>query len=329
MTASLAFPDRPRILVTRRLPDSVEAALLARFDATFNRGDTPLSPAQLRDALSHYDILCPTITDPIDDRLFAGLGEIRTRLIANFGAGVNHIDLAAARALGIAVTNTPSALTDATADLTLMLILMAARRAGEGERELRAGGWTGWRPTHMLGTDIRGLTLGLFGYGRIAQAVAERVAPLGMKVLYFRRSGPDGSETRGMAQRVDTVDALLGASDIVSLHAPASPETHHIIDAAALRRMKPGAVLVNTARGTLIDEEALVAALMDGTIAGAALDVYEHEPAIHPALLTMENVVLMPHLGSATRQTREGMGMRMLANIEAFCAGAEPEDLVR
>ena len=323
---SSPVPAAPRILVTRRLPQAVETALAARHDVTFNAQDVPLSAAALRDALRHFDILCPTITDPLDAGLLEAAGEVRTRLIANFGAGVNHIDLPAANALGILVTNTPGALTDATADLTLLLILMIARRAGEGERELRAGDWAGWRPTHMLGSDLRGKTLGLFGYGRIAAAVAERARPFGMDVIYHRQSATTAQD--GLARRVASLDELLAASDIVSLHAPGTAATHHVIDARALARMKPGALLINTARGTLVDESALADALRSGKIAGAALDVYEHEPAVHPELLASDKVVLLPHLGSATTQTREAMGMRMLANVDAFCAGAVPPDVV-
>jgi len=244
--------------------------------------------------------------------------------------GVNHIDLGACRELGLAVTNTPDVLTDATAELAILLMLAAARRAGEGERELRAGQWTGWRPTHLVGAQVTGKTLGLIGYGRIAQATARKAHHgLGMRILYnSRRRAPAEVEAQTGAGFCASVEELLDASDFVSLHCPGGPETFHLIDAARLKRMKPGAFLINTARGPVVDEAALVEALREGRIAGAGLDVYEAEPKAHPGLLELQNVVLLPHLGSATVETRTAMGMKVADNLDAFFAGREPPDRV-
>ena len=253
---------------------------------------------------------------------------LRTRVLANFGVGYNHIDVTAARECGLVVTNTPGVLTEDTADVALALILMAARRLGEGERLLRAGRWVGWAPTQLLGTSLGGKTLGIIGFGRIGRAVARRAhLGLGMRVRYVSRSPRADAGDVG-ATPAPSLDALLAESDVVSVHAPATPETRHLIDAAALARMQPHAILVNTARGDLVDEAALVAALRSGTIAGAGLDVYEHEPRVHPDLLALENVVLLPHQGSGTEDTRRAMGERAVANLVAFFAGQEPPDRV-
>ena len=331
-------PQRPVVVVTRRLPASVEAQVAARFDARLDPDDRPLDAAGLAAALCDADALLCTVTDRLTAAVFEGaaaeaarrgLPRPRARLVANFGVGVNHVDLAAARAHGVAVTNTPGVLTEDTADVALALMLMAARRLGEGERELRAGRWAGWRPTHLLGTSLHGKTLGVVGFGRIGQATARRARlGLGMRVLYHNPSPRDEAAAALGAERCGTVEALLAASDVVSLHCPATPATRHLIDAAALARMKRGAILVNTARGDVVDEAALAAALADGTIAAAGLDVYEGEPRVHPALLPLENVVLLPHLGSATEETRRAMGERALANLAAFFDGREPRDRV-
>jgi lactate dehydrogenase-like 2-hydroxyacid dehydrogenase len=243
---------------------------------------------------------------------------------------VDHVDLAAARAAGIIVTNTPDVLTDATAELAILLMLMAARRAGEGERQLRAGQWGGWAPTHMIGQSIVGKILGLVGFGRIAQTTAGRArAGFGMKIAYYSRSrAPAEIEAKLDARYVPSLEALAGEADILSLHTPGGAETRHLIDAALLARMKPSAILVNTARGTVVDEAALADALSTRRIAAAGLDVYEKEPQVHPALLTLENAVLLPHLGSATIETRVAMGMRAAANLEAYFDSKEPRDRV-
>ncbi|KTE43631.1 MULTISPECIES: 2-hydroxyacid dehydrogenase [unclassified Sphingopyxis] len=316
---------RPRLLVTRRLPQRVEDHFRAHYEVDLNADDVPIERAALVAAMTRYDAICPTITDRFDAEILATPGA-RVKILANFGAGHEHIDLEAAKRAGIAVTNTPDVLTDATADLAILLMLMATRRAGEGERELRSGKWGGWRPTHMIGQGLSGKTLGLVGYGRIARATAKRARDgFGMQIAYHGRR--EAADAEG-AHYHPTLASLMAAADIVSLHVPGGAETRHMIDAAALAAAKPGQVIVNTARGSAIDEEALAAALAEGRIAAAGLDVYEREPAVHPALLALENAVLLPHLGSATIETRTAMGMRAAANLEAFFAGRELPDRV-
>lgn len=320
---------RPRILLTRRWTDEVEQYLAARFDVTLNTGDVPLDATALRRAMSEYDALCPTVTDRIDAGVLGVEGR-RVRLIGNFGVGFNHIDVEAAKSLGIRVSNTPDVLTETTADLAILLLLMATRRAGEGERELREGRWTGWRPTHLMGQSLAGKQLGLIGFGRIAQATARKAhAAFGMRIAYNgRRRAPAAIEHQTGAEFIDSVDELVATCDVVSLHCPGGTATHHLINAERLRRMKPTAVLINTARGPVVDEAALVEALASGRIAAAGLDVYEEEPRVHPGLLTLQNAVLLPHLGSATVETRTAMGMRVAQNLEAFFAGQPLRDPV-
>ena len=321
--------SRHRLLVTRRLPDAIQARLAADYEATFNTDDRPMSAEALAKAAATSDALMPTITDKITAEVIAA-GAGRLKAIANYGAGFEHIDLEAAKAAGIIVTNTPGALTEATADIALTLILMAARRAGEGERELRAGRWTGWRPTHLLGQSLGGKTLGLIGFGRIAQATARRAKEgFGMRIAYHGRRRADAElEARFEATYHADLGELLAASDVVSLHCPGGPATRHLIDAQALSRMKPTGILINTARGSVVDEAALAAALESRRIAAAGLDVYEAEPAIHPALLALENAILLPHLGSATIESRTSMGMQAADNLDAFFAGREPADRI-
>ena len=317
---------RPIVCVTRRLPAVVEEELAEAFEVRLNESDQPLGANGLRGALATADALLCTVTDRID-RALLGEGGVRARMLANFGVGHEHIDVVAATERGIVVTNTPDVLTDATAELALMLMLMVARRAGEGERELRSGRWTGWRPTHMIGRPVAGRTLGIVGMGRIGRAVARRAQMgLGMRIVYFTRSAPSLGDLR--AERRSTLEALLAESDFVSLHCPSTPETRHLLNADRLRLMRPHACLINTARGDIVDEPALAAALRAGTIAGAALDVYENEPAVTRALLELENVVLLPHLGSATDEARIAMGRRALANLRAFFSGQPPRDVV-
>ena len=320
---------RPKVLLTRRWPEPAERRLAGRYELTLNQADRPLSAAELSAALREHDAVCPTVSDVIDAAVLEA-GKGGARMLANFGVGVNHIDLEAARRLGIQVANTPGVLTDATAELAILLMLMAARRAGEGERELRAGQWSGWRPTHLLGVQVTGKTLGLIGFGRIAQAAARMGhGGLGMNILYQsrRRAAPEVEAETG-AVFCETVEDLLERSDVVSLHCPGGPETFHLIDAARLGRMRPSAILVNTARGPVVDEAALAAALKAGRLAGAGLDVYEAEPRVHPDLIGLQNVVLLPHLGSATAETRIAMGMKAADNLDAFFDGAEPPDRV-
>ena len=309
---------KPKILISRRWPQAVETRLSARYDVTLNETDTPMTLDQLRAAMTEYDALCPTVSDKVPADVLSAPGA-RVRIIANYGAGYEHIDLDAARAAGLVVTNTPDVLTDATAELALLLMLMAARRAGEGERELRAGEWRGWRPTHLLGQSLAGKTLGLVGYGRIARATAERAkALLGMSIAYHSRRR---AEDEDGAVYFDTLEGLAEVADVLSLHTPGGPQTHHMINAELLKRMKPGAILINTARGSVVNEEDLAQALNDGVIGGAGLDVYQGEPAINPALLAAPNAVLLPHLGSATLETRTAMGMRVADNLDRFFDG--------
>lgn len=317
---------RPIVWATRRLPVAVEQALADRFTLRNRADDRPLLPDELRAAFREADAVLATVTDRVDAGCLAQ-SERRARIVANFGVGVNHIDLEAARAAGVVVTNTPDVLTDDTADLAILLMLAVLRRAGEGERELRSGGWTGWRPTHLLGTRLSGKTLGIVGLGRIGSAVARRARDgFGMRVLAWTRRAP--ASARPGVTLADSLDALLAESDVVSLHCPATAETRRLIGAPQFARMRRTAVLINTARGDVVDEAALVEALEQRQIAGAGLDVFEREPAVHPGLLGRDDVVLLPHLGSATAETREAMGMRALANLEACFAGAPPPDRV-
>lgn len=320
---------RPRILVTRRWPDAVERQLCALFDTTLNTDDHRLSADELRAALRDFDAVLPTVSDRIDASVL-DVASPRARILANYGVGYSHIDIEAARARGMLVTNTPGVLTDCTADLALTLMLMVARRAGEGEREVRAGQWSGWRPTHLVGTRLTGKTLGIIGMGRIAIAVARRAQHgFGMKVVYFNRSPVAPQQLAGLETTAhQRIEDVLAQADFVSLHCPGGGANRHLIDAARLAAMPPHAVLINTARGDVVDEAALVEALQQRRIAGAGLDVYENEPQLHPGLLTLENVVLLPHLGSATRETREAMGMRVVDNLVAFFDGKPPPDQV-
>lgn len=319
---------RPRVGVTRRLPEAVEAALRERFECVFPESQQELDANALIGLMRDCDALLPTVTDRIDASVI-GAGAGRCRMIANFGVGVNHIDIEAATNAGIVVSNTPDVLTDDTADLTMALMLAVMRRLGEGERAVRAGAWAGWHPTQFLGRRLSGKTLGIVGLGRIGRAVAQRAEKgFGMKVIAWSRSKRRGSEAGTLIQRVNRLEDLLAESHVVSIHCPLVPTTRHLISTAQFERMRAEAVLINTSRGPVVNEEALVAALEDGRIAGAGLDVYEDEPRVHPRLLAREDVVLLPHLGSATVETRVAMGMRALGNLEAHFAGGEPPDRV-
>ena len=313
--------SRPSIFVTRRWPAAAEEALSAHFEVTFNTDDRPLGKDELIEGFARHDIAAPTVSDVINADVVNAGGAGRCRMIANYGVGVNHIDLAAAAEHGMAVSNTPGVLTDATADLTLTLMLMLSRRAGEGERELRAGDWSGWRPTHLVGRQMTGKTLGIIGMGRIGKAVARRAHfGFGMEVVFQNRS--DISDGAGVgARQLGSVAEVCAASDYVSLHCAATSETRHILGEEAIGEMSPGAYVINTARGDVVDEAALVAALESGAIAGAGLDVFQGEPVVNPAILMAPNTVLLPHLGSATRETRVAMGMKVVENARAFAAG--------
>lgn len=306
-----------RLLITRPLPETVMRAAHARFDVTSRAATTPLSGEELRAALSDFDLVLPTLGDLFSSRVLADVPRPRARLLANFGVGYNHIDVAAARAAGILVTNTPGAVTDATADIAMTLILMTARRAGEGERMVRRGLWQGWHPTQMLGMHVTGKSIGIIGMGRIGQAIARRAHfGFGMQVTFHNRSPIDP----GLPATQVLIESVL-KSDIVVIAVPGGPTTRHLINAQRLAQMRPDAILINIARGDVVDETALVAALASGQIAGAGLDVYEREPIIHPDLLTMENVTLLPHLGTAALEVRTAMGMVAVENLIAFAEG--------
>lgn len=319
----------PKILLTRRWPSEVEHYLSQRYDVTINENDTPPDAAALKAALASYDAVCPTVTDKLNADVLTAGGS-RVKILGNYGVGVSHIDLPTCKRLGIVVTNTPDVLTDATAEIAVTLMLMAARRAGEGERQVRDHKWDGWAPTRMIGADVTGKTLGLVGFGRIGQATAQKAHHgFGMPVLYYsrKRAAPE-VEARTGGQHCASLEELLERADFVSLHCPGGAETRHLLNAARLDRMKRSAFLINTARGEVVDEAALADALRNRVIAGAGLDVYEHEPRVPEAFLRLENVVLLPHLGSATLETRVAMGMRVAENLERFFAGLEPADRV-
>jgi gluconate 2-dehydrogenase len=313
-----------RLLITRPQPERVVAKAQEHFGVTLRQSTQPLSDAELAQALSEFDLVMPTLGDRFSAAVFAQVPEPRARLLANFGVGYNHIDVAAARAAGIAVTNTPGAVTDATADIAMTLILMTCRRAGEGERMLRRGAWAGWHPTQMLGRHVTGRTVGIIGMGRIGQAIGRRCHfGFGMAVIFHNRSVIDPGFP---AQQVSMAEAL--AADIVVIAVPGGAATHHLIDAGALARMRPDGFLVNISRGDVIDEAALIAHLQAGRIAGAGLDVYEHEPHVPEALRAMENVTLLPHLGTAALEVREAMGLMALDNLLAFAEGRPLPNLV-
>jgi lactate dehydrogenase-like 2-hydroxyacid dehydrogenase len=319
----------PKILLTRRWPSEVEHYLSQRYDVTINENDTPPDAAALKAALASYDAVCPTVTDKLNAEVLAAGGG-RVKILGNYGVGVSHIDLPTCKRLGIVVTNTPDVLTDATAEIAVTLMLMVARRAGEGERQVRDHKWDGWAPTRMIGADVTGKTLGLVGFGRIGQATAQKAHHgFGMPVLYYsrKRANPE-VEARTGGQHCASLEELLERADFVSLHCPGGAATRHLLNAPRLDLMKRSAFLINTARGEVVDEAALADALRNRVIAGAGLDVYEHEPRVPEAFLGLENVVLLPHLGSATLETRVAMGMRVAENLERFFAGLEPGDRV-
>ncbi|WP_372574829.1 2-hydroxyacid dehydrogenase [Ruegeria jejuensis] len=320
---------KPSVLVTRRWPAAVEAQLMDRYDAVLNRGDTPMTPAEIREALKTYDAVLPTVTDQLSAEAL-DVPAAKTKIIANYGVGYSHICEPAARSLGVTVTNTPDVLSECTADLAMTLLLMVARRAGEGEREVRSGNWTGWRPTHLVGTKVSGKTLGIVGFGRIGHEMARRAHHgFGMKILVQNRSRLDPAVlARFGAEQVDDLDALLPRCDFVSLHCPGGAANRHLINGRRLELMKPGAYLINTARGEVIDEFALIQALSYDLIGGAALDVFDGEPRISPDLMQCDNLVMLPHLGSATKEAREAMGERVLNNLNDFFNGRDPIDRV-
>ena len=320
---------KPSVLVSRRWPAAVEATIADKFDAEFNRADRPLSPSEFREAIGRYDAVLPTVTDFLGREALEA-PKTQTKIIGNYGVGFSHIDVPTAKAKGIRVTNTPDVLSECTADIAMTLLLMVARRAGEGEREVREGKWTGWRPTHLIGTKVSGKTLGIIGFGRIGQEMARRAHHgFGMKIIVQNRSrvAPE-ILARYSAEQVDSVEDLLPQSDFVSLHCPGGAANRHLINGPRLNLMKEDAYLINTARGEVVDEHALAQCLWFDTIGGAGLDVFDGEPRVREELLGCDNAVLLPHLGSATRETREAMGLRVVENITDFFEGREPRDLV-
>ncbi len=320
--------NRPKVLVTRRLPDEVETRMMELFDTRLNADDVPMDRDQLVEAVRMHDVLVPTVTDRIDSDLIAEAGE-QLKLIASFGAGVDHIDVRAALDRGIQVTNTPNVLTEDTADMAMGLILAVARRVTEGERLLRSGQWTGWGPTVMLGHRLAGKRLGVIGLGRIGRALARRARGFGMSIHYHNRKRLHlETEAELEATFWESLDQMLARVDVISVNCPHTPATYHLLSKRRLNLIRPHAYLINTARGEIIDEGEMARMLKDGELAGAGLDVYEHEPAVHPDLLASDRVVLLPHIGSATLEARVEMGERVLINIKTWADGHRPPDRV-
>ncbi len=320
--------NRPQVVVTRRLPDVIETRMMELFDVRLNLDDQPMTQAELLQAVEEADVLVPTVTDRIDAAVLSHAGP-NLKLIASFGTGVDHIDLKTARQRGINVTNTPGVLTEDTADMTMALILAVPRRLAEGERLVRSGDWHGWGPTSMLGHRIWGKRLGIIGMGRIGQAVARRAKGFGLSVHYHnrRRVHPD-IEAELEATYWESLDQMLSRMDIISVNCPHTPATYHLLSARRLKLLQPHAYIVNTSRGEVIDENALTRMLSAGELAGAGLDVFEHEPAINPKLLKLDNVVLLPHMGSATIEGRIAMGEKVIINIKTFADNHTPPDRV-
>ena len=322
---------RPFVIVTRKLPDPIETRMMELFSCRLNLDDIPLSKAELTAAIGQAEVLVPTVTDRIDAEVLAAAGPA-LRLIASFGTGVDHVDLAVAQQRGIIVTNTPGVLTEDTADMTMALILAVSRRLAEGERLIRSGAWTGWGPTTMLGHRIWGKRLGIVGMGRIGVALARRAKGFGLSVHYHnRRPVPEDIENALEATYWESLDQMLAHMDVVSVNCPHTPATYHLLSARRLRLLQPRAILVNTARGEIVDEEELTRLLETRAIAGAGLDVFEHEPAINPKLVKLARVgkiVLLPHMGSATLEGRVDMGEKVIVNIKTFLDGHKPPDRV-
>ena len=322
---------KPLVIVTRKLPDVVETRMCELFDARLNIDDKAMSRSELAAALGAADVLVPTVTDRIDAELIGLAGE-QLKLIANFGTGVDNIDVAAATSRGIAITNTPGVLTEDTADMTMALILAVARRIVEGARAIPAGEWTGWSPTWMLGRRITGKRLGIVGMGRIGQALARRAKAFGLQIHYHnRRHVASAIEEELEATYWESLDQMLARMDIVSVNCPHTPATYHLLSARRLKYLRPHAILVNTARGEIIDEGALTRMLETGELAGAGLDVFEHEPAVSPKLVRLAaagKVTLLPHMGSATTEGRIDMGDKVIVNVKMFMDGHRPPDRI-
>jgi glyoxylate reductase len=319
---------KPLVVVTRKLPDAIETRMMELFNVRLNIDDHPFTREELCQAAAEADVLVPTVTDRIDSGVLSNAGE-KLRLIANFGTGVDHIDVASAHQRGVAVTNTPDVLSEDTADMTMALILAVPRRVAEGERMIREGTWSGWSPTHMLGHRIWGKRLGIVGMGRIGQAVARRARGFGMTIHYHNRRRLHESVEHDLeATYWESLDQMLARMDVISVHCPHTPATYHLLSARRLALLRPHAYVVNTARGEVIDENALVRMLSKNQLGGAGLDVFEHEPAVNPKLIAMNNVVLLPHMGSATLEGRVDMGEKVLINIKTFADGHKPPDRV-
>jgi glyoxylate reductase len=319
---------KPLVIVTRKLPEVIETRMMELFDTQLNESDTPWDKALLIEAVKAAEVLVPTVTDRLTSAVLAHANP-KLRLIANYGTGVDHIDVAAAYARGITVTNTPGVLTEDTADMSMALILAVARRLVEGERLARSGDWSGWSPTSMLGHRITGKRLGILGMGRIGSAVARRARGFGLAVHYHnRRRAPAELENELEATYWESLDQMLARMDVISVNCPHTPATFHLLSARRLKLLRPDAIVVNTSRGEVIDEAALTRMLRNKEIAGAGLDVFEHEPAINPKLRELDNVVLLPHMGSATIEGRIDMGEKVLINIKTFVDGHRPPDRV-
>ncbi len=319
---------KPLVVVTRRLPDVIETRMMELFDTRLNLDDRPMNHAELVEAVKTAEVLVPTVTDRIDAAILSQAGP-QLRLIASFGTGVDHIDLKTARQRGITVTNTPGVLTEDTADMTMALILAVPRRLTEGERLLREGEWNGWSPTHMLGHRITGKRLGIIGMGRIGSAVARRAKGFGLSIHYHnRRRVHQDLEEELEATYWESLDQMLARMDIISINCPHTPATYHLLSARRLKLLQPSTYIVNTSRGEVVDENALTRMLERGELAGAGLDVFEHEPAVNPKLLKLSNVVLLPHMGSATIEGRNAMGEKVIINIKTFVDGHTPPDRV-
>lgn len=320
--------NKPLVVVTRKLPDVIEARMKELFNARLNISDAPMTREELRAAASKADVLVPTVTDVIDADIIAH-GGTQLKLIANFGAGIDHIDLNAAKTRGITVSNTPSVLTEDTADIAMALILAAPRRMAEGAKLVREGKWAGWSPTFLLGRRVAGKKLGIIGMGRIGQAVARRAKGFGLQLHYHKRKRLHETVEQELGVTYwENLDEMLTQIDILSIHCPFTPETRHMMYDARIRMMKPESYLINTARGAIVDEKALISALRDKRIAGAGLDVYENEPHVNPDFLTLENVVLLPHISSSTIETRTAMGEKVLINIRSHMDGHKAPDRV-
>jgi len=319
---------RPKVIITRKLPEPVETRMMELFDAELNVNDSPFTTEQMVDAMGRCDVLVPTVTDRLDGRVLSRAGE-RLRLIAQFGAGVDNIDVQTAVQRGITVTNTPGVLTDDTADITMALILMVPRRLVDGVKAIEADKFMGWSPTWMMGRRVGGKRLGIIGMGRIGQAVARRAQAFGLQVHYHNRRRVSAAiEAELGATYWESLDQMLSRMDIVSVNCPHTPGTYHLLSARRLALLKPSAYVVNTARGEVIDEAAMTRMLAAGQLAGAGLDVFENEPAINPKLKALPNVVLLPHMGSATLEGRVDMGEKVIINIKTFTDGHKPPDRV-